>query len=101
MAEWLEKIFGWHSHHSSQLDRIERNQEQIMASIQDLNDAIAALPQKVADDVIPLIPTGTGNGGGTGAVDTTPQIEALAQVPSQVASLVSAAIAANKPAPSA
>lgn len=93
MEKLMGIIFGWHERHENRIEMIERNLSEIMASIADLNDAIAALPQKVADDVIPLIPTGTGTGGG-GEVDTTAQIEALAQVPSQVSSLVQAAISA-------
>ena len=68
-----------------------------MANLKDLNDAIAALPQKIVDSVVPLIPKPADPPPDNG-VDTTVQIEALAQVPGQVASAVAAAIA-NLPAP--
>jgi len=103
VIEWAEKIFAHQMHHSECLERVERNQEEIMAGIAELNAAIAALPQKIADDVIPLIPVPATGGGDTGGPvgDTTPQIEALAQIPSRVASMVQAAIAAGTPAPPA
>jgi hypothetical protein len=97
IIEGLERLLAHHHHHAEQLERIERNQETIMAGIQELNDAIAALPQKVADSVIPLIPVPVSPPPSNGGVDTTSQIEALALVPSQVASLVSAALAAPPP----
>lgn len=98
--QWFE-IFGWHKRHEDRIENIERKLSEIMANVQDLNNAIANLPQKIADVVIPLIPvSGTGTGTGEGPTgDTTPQIEALALVPSQVASMVSAALAAQTPPP--
>lgn len=96
MENWLEHIFGWHRKHEDRVEHIERILSEIMSNIKDLNDAIAALPQRIADEVIPLIPApSTGGGGVDNPMDTTVQVEALAKVPGQVASLVAAAIAAG------
>lgn len=95
VIEHVKNIFERQDHHSKHLERIERNQRKIMSNIKDLNDAIAALPQKIVDEIIPLIPAAPGGGTADNPTDTTVQVEALAKVPGLVSSAVAAAIAAN------
>lgn len=71
-----------------QLQRIERNQELIMATLADLESAIAAAPANITSAVVTAVqPIIAAN-----APDTQPAIDAVNALPAQVAAQVAAAL---------